>query len=191
MGAGYSRGQGDEVRGDGWTRQRPSLCADRTASEARRPEAGSRAGGVSRAERGNDGSPSGARRRRRLDAKHDSATGHVSWPGTPMQSWRCSVDLLRWTSSLCGIGIAAPAQPGRRCCRGAKRSAAGMCRRHFPWSASASAQRRRREVIGTRAQQKKRCAAPKGSAPDGTRRDQFAVIVCNCSITPGSTKTHG
>ncbi len=42
--------------------------ADRTASEARRPEAGSRAGGVSRAERGNDGSPSGARRHRRLDA---------------------------------------------------------------------------------------------------------------------------
>ncbi|RYH36715.1 hypothetical protein EV018_07090 [Citrobacter freundii] len=37
----------------------------------------------------------------------------------------------------------------------------------------------------------KKCAAPQGSAPDGTRRDQFAVIVCNCSITPGSTKTHG
>ena len=43
--------------------------ADRTASEARKPEAGSRAGGVSRAERGNDGSPTGARRRRRLDAQ--------------------------------------------------------------------------------------------------------------------------
>lgn len=83
--------------------------------------------------------------------------------GTPMQSWRCSVDLLWWTSSLCGIGIAAPAQPGRRCCRGAKRSAAGMCRRHFPWSASASAQRRRREVIGTRAQQKK-SAPPRRAA---------------------------
>jgi hypothetical protein len=51
--------------------------ADRTASEARRPEAGSRAGGVSRAERGNDGSPTGARRRRGLDAQHDSATGHL------------------------------------------------------------------------------------------------------------------
>ena len=101
------------------------------------------------------GATANLRTRWRLDAKHDSATGHVSWPGTPMQSWRCSVDLLRWTSSLCGIGIAAPAQPGRRCCRGAKRSAVGMCRRHFPWSASASAQRRRREVIGTRAQQKK------------------------------------
>ena len=57
--------------------------ADRTASEARRPEAGSRAGGVSRAERGNDGSPTGAKPRRGFDAQHDSATGHVSWPGTP------------------------------------------------------------------------------------------------------------
>ena len=59
-----------------------SLCADRTASEARRPEAASRAGGVSRAERGNDGSPTGAKPRRGFDAQHDSATGHVSWPGT-------------------------------------------------------------------------------------------------------------
>ena len=61
----------------------------------------------------------------------------------------------------------------------------------LPLECKRSAQRRRREVIGTRAQQKKRCAAPKGNAPDGTKRDQFAVIVCNCSITPGSTKTHG
>jgi hypothetical protein len=37
-------------------------------SEACRPEAGSRAGGVSRAERGDDGSPAGARHRRRLEA---------------------------------------------------------------------------------------------------------------------------
>lgn len=51
--------------------------ADRTASEARRPEAGSRAGGVSRAERGNDGSPTGAKPRRGFDAQHDSATGHL------------------------------------------------------------------------------------------------------------------
>lgn len=49
------------------------------ASEARRPEAGSRAEGVSRAERGNDGSPNGVRRRRWLNAKHDSATGR--FPG--------------------------------------------------------------------------------------------------------------
>lgn len=51
--------------------------ADRTASEARRPEAGSRAGGVSRAARGNDGSPTGAKPRRGFDAQHDSATGHL------------------------------------------------------------------------------------------------------------------
>src|SRR3546814_1813837 len=41
-----------------------------TARQAKRagPDLGIRAGGVSRAERGNDGSPIGARRRRRLDA---------------------------------------------------------------------------------------------------------------------------
>lgn len=133
------------------------LCR-RHASEARRPEAGSRAGGVSRAERGNDGSPKGARRRRRLDAKHDSATGQVLGRGRP-----CSRRDAAWI--FCGgqAAFAASVLPRRRS-RGAKRSAAGMCRRHFPWSASASAQRRRRVVIGTRAQQKKRCAAPQGSA---------------------------
>ena len=64
--------------------------ADRTASEARRPEAGSRAVGVSRAERGNDGSPKGARRRRRLDAKHDSATGHTYGRGRPFSISSCN-----------------------------------------------------------------------------------------------------
>lgn len=122
---------------------------------------------------------------------HDSATGHVSWPGTPMQKRRCSVDLPYRAMNCHGFGVAAPAQPGRRSCRGAKRSAAGMCRRHFPWSASAA-----RSAAGAKSRHQdtaeKRCAAPQGSAPDDTRRDQFAaVIVCNCSITPGSTKTHG
>ncbi|MBO2007004.1 hypothetical protein J4732_14030 [Serratia marcescens] len=42
--------------------------------------------------------------------QHDSATGHVSWPGTRMQSWK--VDLLWWTNSLCGIGIADPGAAG-------------------------------------------------------------------------------
>ena len=55
--------------GDGWTWQRPLNTP--TARQAKRagPDLGIRAGGVSRAERGNDGSPSGARRRRRLDAQ--------------------------------------------------------------------------------------------------------------------------
>ena len=62
--------------------------ADRTASEARRPEAGSRAGGASRAERGNDGSPAGAKPRRGFDAQHDSATGHLSGGrGRPGLAW--------------------------------------------------------------------------------------------------------
>jgi len=46
-----------------------ALHADRTASEARRPEAGSRAGGVSRAERGHDGSPQVARCATRTTAR--------------------------------------------------------------------------------------------------------------------------
>lgn len=78
---GYSREQGDGVRRDGWTWQRPPRCANRTQAQARRPEAGSRAVGVSRAERGNDGSPSGAKPHRGFDALHDSATGHVSLAG--------------------------------------------------------------------------------------------------------------
>lgn len=91
--------------------------ADRTASEARRPGSGSRAGGVSRAERGNDGSPKGR------DAAggsmryaHDSATGHVSWPGTP--SLQDSMhNLMRQASGSrldCASGCcdqAEPAQP--------------------------------------------------------------------------------
>lgn len=56
---------------------------NRTQAQARRPGSGSRAVGVSRAERGNDGSPKGAKPRRGFDAQHDSATGHVSGPGTP------------------------------------------------------------------------------------------------------------
>lgn len=104
--------------------------------------------------------PSGARERwkpargetraARLDAQHDSATGYVSWPETPMQLRRCSVDLRWWKNGLCGFGIAAPTQPGRRSCRGAKRSAAGIARRAFPWSASRSAQAHR--AVGVRDQ---------------------------------------
>ena len=71
--------------------------ADRTASEARRPEAGSRAGGVSRAERGNDGSPKGARRQDRraggLDAQHDSAAGHSSLAGDAQYGMQHCQDL--------------------------------------------------------------------------------------------------
>lgn len=83
-------------------RQRPSLCADRTASEARRPEAGSRATGVSRAERGNDGSPTGAKPSRGFDAQHDSATGHASLAGdTQMNNKK-------------GYSVSLPLQPNKQ-----------------------------------------------------------------------------
>ncbi len=71
--------------------------ADRTASEARKPEAGSRAGGVSRAERGDDGSPKGARHQDRragwLDAQHDSAAGHSSLAGDAQYGMQHCQDL--------------------------------------------------------------------------------------------------
>ena len=70
------------------------------ASEARRPEAGSRAVGVSRAERGNDGSPNrGETRATRLDAQHDSATGHASGPVTPYLQGSMGIRHMRRTTS--------------------------------------------------------------------------------------------
>ena len=54
-----------------------------TARQAKRagPDQASRAGGVSRAKRGDDGSPTGARRRRRLDAPARQRDGGT--PGRP------------------------------------------------------------------------------------------------------------
>ena len=117
--------------------------ADRSASEARRPEAGSRAGGVSRAARGNDGSPTGARRRRGLDAQHDSATGHVFLAGDALTSMPDEhhaqdgphaqsieeLPLLLELRLVYGRSGAAgsAAFEGRQAC------AAGIGRRAFPW----------------------------------------------------------
>ena len=133
---------------------------NRTASEARRPEAGSRAGGVSRAERGNDGSPSGARRRRRLDALRARQRDRPSprWPGTPgLQRWMSKMprtDAMSQASGswlycflrqwLCGRAGAA----GSAISRGAKLRAAGIARRAFPWrQAKRAAPRQGREGI--------------------------------------------
>src|SRR5690606_14288078 len=44
---------------------------------------GSRAGGVSRAKRGNDGSPKGARLAQRGSMRSATARPAASWPGTP------------------------------------------------------------------------------------------------------------
>ena len=136
--------------------------ADRTASEARRPEAGSRAGGVSRAERRNDGSPTGARRRRRLDAQHDSATGHLlggrgrptikaeetTGSGRAHARHRGSAANGIWPIRRSRVGGA----QGRQAC------AAGIARRAFPWRAS-----RRRAGIAPRGRDAKgRPATPQG-----------------------------
>ncbi len=132
--------------------------ADRTASEARRPEAGSRAGGVSRAERGNDGSPSGARPRRGLDAQHDSATGHLpegrgrpafnARSGRVHARHRGSAANAVWPIRRSRVGSA----QGRQAC------AVGIARRAFPWRAS-----RRRAGIAPRGRDAKgRPATPQG-----------------------------
>ena len=67
---------------------------------------------------------------------HDSATGHVSWPGThglqgSMYKLMRQSSGNRFDSGCCGL--ADPAQPVRRPLRGAKLRAAGVARRAFPW----------------------------------------------------------
>ncbi len=103
--------------------------------------------------------PSGARERwkpdrgktraARVDAQHDSATGHVSWPGTPglqgsMHKLMRQSSGNRFDSDCCGL--ADPAQPVRRALRGAKHRAAGIARRAFPWRQAKRAAPRRGRV---------------------------------------------
>src|SRR3546814_7345563 len=62
---------------------------------------------------------------------HESATGHVSWPGTPglqgsMHKLMRQSSGNRFDSDYCGL--ADPAQPVRRSLRGAKHRAAGIAR---------------------------------------------------------------
>ena len=169
--------------------------ADRTASEARRPEAGSRAGGVSRAERGNDGSPSGARRRRRLDAPRARQRDRPCFLAGDAQPSRLDAQAhapvigkqvrqrLLWSGRSGAAGSAAS--------RGAKHRAAGIARRAFPWRQAKRAAHQARRYR-QRAQQKKVRRPRRNDAPKAARRDQFAagaVIDCNWSITPGSTNT--
>lgn len=155
-------------------RQRPSLCADRTASEARRPGSGSRAGGVSRAARGNDGSPNGVRRRRRLDAKHDSATGRAALAGDALTSMpeehhtqdgphAQSIEELPLLLELQLVSGRSGAA-GSAAFEGTKHRAAGIARRAFPWrQAQRAAPQARRHRH--RAQQRKRRVAREDDAP--------------------------
>lgn len=98
------------------------------ASEARRPEAGSRAVGVS------DGSPKGARLAQRGSMRSTRARPGHAFPagGTYMQKRRCSVDLLHRTMNRHGFGIADPAQPVRRALQGCQAQRGGDSPQGFP-----------------------------------------------------------
>ena len=86
--------------------------ADRTASEARRPEAGSRAGGVSRAARGDDGSPKGRdlRSEARCNARQRDRPS-PRWLGMPslqglLQKLMRQSSENRLDSDCCALGMA-------------------------------------------------------------------------------------
>lgn len=84
-------------------------------------------------------------------------------------------------------------EAGSAACRGAKRSAAGMGHWPIPWRASAARSAEGAEISTPGAAEKK-CAVPRDDAPMVSAVDQSAAdatIDCNCSITPGSTKTQG
>ena len=82
-----------------------------------------------------------------------------------------------------GGGVAgAPSEARRGCAAGTSPGVQAPARSAAGAKSSAPGRSRKKEV---------RRPAGQRTAPDGTRRDQFAVIVCNCSITPGSTKTQG
>ncbi len=101
---------------------------------------------------------------------HDSATGHVSWPGT--HSLQCLMHKLMRPSSGNRFdsdcrGLADPAQPVRRSLRGAKHRAAGIARRAFPWRQAKRAAHQARRYR-QRAQQKKGAPPPQGRRTEGS-----------------------
>ena len=115
---------------------------------------------------------------------HDSATGHVSWPGT--HSLQGSMHKLMRQSSGNRLdsdcrGLADPAQPVRRSLRGAKHRAAGIARRAFPWrQAKRAAPKARRHGTG---RSKRKCAAREGT----THRRLHGAI--SSPPAPSSTAT--
>ena len=157
------------------------------ASEARRPEAGSRAGGVSRAERGNDGSPTGAKPRRGFDAKHDSATGHLPG-GRGRPAFKAEETTESGRAHARHRGSAANAVwPIRRSrvggLRGAPSLRGGDSPQGFPLECKRSAQRRRRGETGTGRSRKKVHRPPAGTAH---RRQRGAI---SSPPAPSSTAT--
>jgi hypothetical protein len=74
------------------------------------------------------------RRRRGLDAQHDSATGHVSWPGTPglQSSMHKLIRQHREAGSTAAAGSGRSGAAGSAVFEGRQARAAG-CPQGFPW----------------------------------------------------------
>jgi len=194
-------------------RQQPLRWRRHHASEARRPGSRSRAEGVSRAERGNDGSPSGARLAQRgsmrsttarpavLLGRGRHASGHEACrplgvaartrPPTQATTGKRSTQRRRregrsgaaWSAVLKG--------------RQAQRGGDGLTSRSPGGKRSAQARIAYPGRSLRHEAQRTKSAAPAASGSgvrDASPSDQFdagATIACNCSITPGSTKTQG
>ncbi|CAB3676605.1 hypothetical protein LMG22037_02228 [Paraburkholderia phenoliruptrix] len=156
------------------------------ASEARRPGSGIRAGGVSRAERGNDGSPSGARRRRRLDAPRARQRDRPCFLAGDAQPSMLDAQAhapvigkqvrqrLPWSGRSGAAGSAV--FEGRQASRG------GDSPQGFPLEASEARSAPGAKVSATSAAEK-RCAAPAGT----THRRQRGAI--SSPPAPPSTAT--
>ena len=165
------------------------LCADRMASEARRPGSGSRAGDVSRAERGNDGSPTwgetpqvarcAARQRDRPcflagDAQTAILNEHHAQDGPHAQSIEERPLLLELRLVYGRSGASGSAVfEGRQAC------AAGIGRRAFPWrQAKRAAPRQGREGFRPSRQGAgwipKPASTAKTSSADSARRARTA-----------------
>ena len=155
-------------------------CADRTASEARRPEAGSRAVGVSRAERGNDGSPKGR------DAAGGSMRSTTARPAMFLGRGRpCSRGDAEWI--FCGgqtafAALVLPIRRSRFGCIEERQASRGGDMPRFPWRQAKRAQRRRREEAGNR-RSRKRVRRPRRT----THRRQRGAI--SSPPAPSSTAT--
>ena len=196
MAAGYSRGQGDEVREDGWTWQRPSLCAEpngKRSAQARSWKPGRRR------------QPSGARERWKPDRGETPQAARCEarqrdrpsprWPGTPRLQSRISNRVrtsARKAPRICyECGLVDPAQPGRRC-SGAPSLRGRDSPQGFPLEASAARSAAGVTASAPGAARRKVRRSRRNDAPKAARRDQLAagaVIDCNCPITPGSTNT--
>jgi hypothetical protein len=127
---------------------------NRTQAKRAGPDRGSQAGGVSRAERGNDGSPTGARRRKRLDALRARQRDRPCFLAGDAQPLRFDEHQTQGVHHAPGIGklvllwLRIPGRSGAAgsaASRGAKHRAAGIARRAFPLEASEA-----RSAVGTK-----------------------------------------